>query len=116
MDAEYIRFVRARLKRRFKRLKNVERIAFHSKLVQTFDFLRDNEIAQTVLTNLETRFPHIRISDDEVMLEEARYGRTESEQAAICLAVLKTCVNWTRFQEINYVDVIGQKLNGQGPQ
>jgi len=55
MDSGYLQLLRYKLQRRSARLKNADINRLHWALVQTWNFLQENEITKGLLDDLERR-------------------------------------------------------------
>jgi hypothetical protein len=106
MDSEYIQRVRYKLDKRLERLTKARFDTFHWLWLQTWAFLRENDITRGILDDLAHRFPKAQaIAEDMFQTGRPKVGPTETEHVAICYFLMKKCAassSYTYIQELGH--------------
>jgi hypothetical protein len=92
MDTNVLQVLRYKLQKRLKRINTADYQIFHSVVVQTFQYLREQPVVRGILDDLERRAPSADADGERIFNGELVTGYTETEHIALCHAVLKRAV------------------------
>ncbi len=92
MDTNVLQTLRYKLQKRLKRVRTADFQLFHSVIVQTMLFLRENPVVRGILDDLERRVPSAEADSEQLMNASLISGETEIEQVALAYALLKRTV------------------------
>ena len=112
MDFDLIQQTRSKLQRRRKRLAEASFPSFHGVLLQVWRFLQENELTKAVLDDLQRRKPSAENKATEIIGGRILTGSTETDNVAICHALMKQCASSGSF---DYLSKVGTGLVQEGP-
>jgi hypothetical protein len=92
MDTNVLQALRYKLQKRLKRINTADYKIFHSVVVQTFRYLREQPVVRGILDDLERRVPSAGGDSERMLNGELLTDDTETEHIALCYALLKRTV------------------------
>lgn len=101
METTVLQTLRYKLQKRLKRISTADFQIFHSVVVQTFLFLRENSVVRGILDDLERRVPSAEKDSEQLFAGHLLTGENEIEHIALCYALLKRTVAGTGDTEID---------------
>ncbi len=84
--------LRYKLQKRLKRVNTADFQIYHSIVVQTFKFLRENPVVRGILDDLERRVPSVAADSERLFNGELITGEDEIEHIALAYALIKRTV------------------------
>lgn len=101
MDPNVLQTLRYKLQKRLKRINTADFQTFHSVVVQTFLFLRENPVVRGILDDLERRVPSAEKDSEQLFAGNLLTGENEIEHIALGYALLKRTIAGTGDPEID---------------
>ncbi len=101
MNTSVLQALRYKLQKRLKRINTADFQIYHSIVVQTFQFLRENPVVRGILDDLEHRVPSAEADSERLLNAELITGETELEHIALGYALLKRTVTSTGDVELH---------------
>src|SRR5262245_19119039 len=92
MDTNVLQALRYKLQKRLKRINTTDYQIFHSVVMQTFQYLREQPVVHGILDDLERRVPSADADGERMFNGELLAGENETEHIALCYALLKRTV------------------------
>ena len=92
MNTNVLQTLRYKLQKRLKRINTADFQIYHSIVVQTFKFLRENPVVRGILDDLERRVPTAGPDSERLFNGELITGENETEHIALAYALIKRTV------------------------